>query len=398
MRMLFLSTRLPFPPIGGERLRSFHFIKYLSLHWKITVMSFYDSPQEEKAAKDYVHGIKGLEICHLSLPRLRSYLQCIAGFFSSKPIEIAYYADRKMRRLLERQLLQTKYDVVFCHLVRMAPYIEEIRGIKKVLDISDALSLRYGISAGYRKGPFKFIESLESRRLKLYEPKITREFDLNIISSSSDKDYLEKNLGISGLEVVENGIEPEIIKQPWARVNFQKIVFLGNLRIFHNVDAIKYFYREIFPLIKSKIDNVQLVIVGANIPHCIFKLRQDKAVSVFADVPDIRLFMQDACVSVAPMRIAVGIQNKILQSMAYGIPVVTTTLGLGGIKARPNIEVMVADTPQEFARQVIMLMQDNKLRNNIAESAYALIKEHYLWPDICAQLNARLISLVNKRS
>ncbi|TRZ95482.1 glycosyltransferase [bacterium] len=396
MRMLFLSTRLPFPPIGGERLRPFYFIKYLALRWKITILSFFDSQREKKAARNYLHNIPGLEICHLSLPRLRSYLQSAAGLFSLWPIEIAYYADRQMRSLVERQIKTREYDLIFCHLLRMAPYVQDIQGIKKVLDISDALSLRYEISSRYRKGPFKFIEHIESRRLKQYEPGVAEKFDLNLISSSIDKDHLEAKLGISKLEVIENGIEPDMINQAETSSIRQKIVFFGNLRIFHNVDAIRYFYQKIFPLIRAKIKDAQLVIVGANIPRCILKLRQDSAVSVFRDVPDLFEYVRDASVSIAPMRIAVGIQNKILQSMAYGVPVVTTTLGLGGIKARPNREVLVADKPEEFARQVIALMQDGCLKSSIVKNAHTLIKEHYLWPEICEQLHNRLISLITK--
>jgi len=396
MRMLFLSTRLPFPPIGGERLRPFYFIKYLALHWKITILSFFDSGQEKEAAKSYMHDIPGLEICHLSLPRARSYLQSAVGFFSPKPIEIAYYADRQMHRLVQKQIKATEHDLIFCHLLRMAPYVQDIQGIKKVLDISDALSLRYKISSRYRKGPFKFIESLESRRLEQYEPSVAEKFDLNLISSDIDKDYLKTKLGIPRLEIVENGIEPEMINQPGAGGIRQKIVFFGNLRIFHNVDAVRYFYRRIFPLVRVKIKEAQLVIVGANIPRCILKLRQDKAVSVFTDVADIRDYVEDASVSVAPMRIAVGIQNKILQSMAYGVPVVTTTLGLGGIKAKPGREVLVADTPEEFARQIITLMQDHSLRSDVIENARNLIKEYYLWPQICGQLHHKLVSLIRE--
>jgi glycosyltransferase involved in cell wall biosynthesis len=115
---------------------------------------------------------------------------------------------------------------------------------------------------------------------------------------------------------------------------------------------------------------------------------------VFEDVTDIRPFIKDACVSIAPMRIAVGVQNKILQSMANRIPVVTTTLGLGGIKAGNDKEVLIADTPEEFAEKIVMLMRDENLRVRLLKNAQALIKEQYLWPDICERLNKKLIDLL----
>jgi glycosyltransferase involved in cell wall biosynthesis len=119
-------------------------------------------------------------------------------------------------------------------------------------------------------------------------------------------------------------------------------------------------------------------------------------VSVFADVSDLRYFIEDACISVAPLRISVGIQNKILQSMAQRIPVVATTLGLGGIRAEPDKEILIADAPGEFAKKTVLLMQDVNLRNQIRQNAYRLVKEQYLWPDICGRLNKKLNALLQK--
>lgn len=354
-------------------------------------MSFSESAKEAEAAKGY--SLPSVRASTVVLPRLKSYLQCLRGIFSQRPLEVAYYWDGKMEELIREEVCGANYDLIFCHLIRMAPYVLNIRGIRKVLDLSDALSLRYSLSAKYRKGPFKFIEYQESARLKRYEPAVSAQFDLNFISSSKDKLYLQEQEGIPRLEVLESGITPEMLEEEGVRADFNKIVFFGNLRTFHNVDAIRYFYKIIFPLVKNKIRNARLVIVGANIPDCIFNLRRDSSVSVFRDVADIRPFIKDACVSVVPMRIAVGIQSKVLQSMASGLPVVTTTLGLGGIRAEDNKEILVADSPSEFAAKVAMLMQDHKLRSCLVRDAYALVKEHYLWQVICEDLNKKLVAL-----
>jgi glycosyltransferase involved in cell wall biosynthesis len=277
----------------------------------------------------------------------------------------------------------------------MAPYVQNIKGVKKVLDLCDALSLRYTISSRYRKGPFKFIEWLESGRLTKYEAKVSETFDLNLVSSYKDKNYLEEKIGMRRLDIIENGgMDTPGLEQREIKVDFRKIVFLGNLRTFHNADAVRYFYKRIFPLVKEKISDAKFIIVGALAPRCILQMRRDPCVRVFEDVTDIRPFIEDACVSIAPMRIAVGVQNKILQSMANRIPVVTTTLGLGGIKAGNDKEVLIADTPKEFAEKIVMLMRDENLRVRLLKNAQALIKEQYLWPDICERLNKKLIDLL----
>ena len=165
------------------------------------------------------------------------------------------------------------------------------------------------------------------------------------------------------------------------------------MRTFHNADAVQYFYKSIFPLIKERIKEAKFFIVGASIPPCILMMSRDSSVCIVKDAPDIRAAVEDSCVSVAPMRVAVGIQNKILQSMAFRVPVVTTTRGLGGIQAEPGRDVLIADSPAEFAEKVIMLMENRDLRERLKENAYRLVKEKYFWPNIAEELNKKLLCL-----
>ena len=392
MKMLFLTTRLPFPPVGGEKLRAFNFLKYLSRAWEITLLTFVESEAEKSALKDY--SLDNLRVRSVTLPRYQSYLKCLGGFFSREPLETAYYASSEMTRMVKEELDRTKYDLFFCHLIRMAPYVAGYRAQRKVLDMCDAMSLRYSLSSRMRKGPFKFIEYLESKRLERYEPAISKKFDLSFTASIEDKTFLEWNSGIQNLEVVENGLDPEDLDFKETPVDLKKIVFFSNLRTFHNVDAVQYFYKSIFPLIKKRVKAAKFFIVGASIPSCILRMGQDSSVSVLSDAPDIRAAVEDACVSVAPMRVAVGIQNKILQSMAFRVPVVTTTRGLGGIQAKPGRDILIADSPVEFAEKVIMVMENPDLRERLRENAHRLVKEKYFWPNIAEELNKKLLCLI----
>ncbi len=393
-KMLFLTTRPPFPPRGGERLRPYNFIKHLCGQFRIKVLSFYDSQIERRQALDY--RLPEVELDMIGLPKPRSYLQCAVGLFGSRPLELSYYHSPFMLEAVRRQLASGGYDLIFCHLLRLAPYAQGAR-IAKVLDLSDALTLRYGISSRYRKGPFKIVERIESRRLGAYEPSVIKNFDLNIVSSSVDKAYLEGELGAGGLEVVENGADPEDISPEDRIVEAGKIVFFANLRAFHNIDAISFFYDKIYPLVRSQSGNARLVIVGANMPQKLKRLAGKNGVRVYSDVEDIRPYVRDACVCVAPMRIAVGIQNKVIQSMSLGLPVVTTSIGLGGISAQDGENVLVADDPQVFAQKVLMLLEDAALRQRISARAMDLIRERYSWPALAGKLADRINGLLCKR-
>jgi len=390
MHILFLTTRLPFPPIGGERLRPYYFIKYLSLNHRITLISFIESKREEEIIKDYA--FNSLEIKTVNLAKLSSYINCVNGLFRSYPLQVSYYHCSLMDRLIKEEIKTKKIDLIFCHLIRMANYLKDIK-IKKILDLSDALSFRYRLSSKYRKGPFKLIEYLEYKRLKRYEPKFASYFDLNLVASNIDKEYF-KGLGIENIYCLPNGVELEENDRE-IKNKKNNIIFFANLRAYPNQDAIIYFYREIFPLIKKEINDVKLTVVGASIPRYIYSLfKSDKSVEIYTDVFDIKPYIKESFVSIAPMRISVGIQNKILQSMALKVPVVATPLARGGIEAEDGREILLADNPKDFAQKTILLLKDINLRDYIAENAFRLVKEKYLWKNIVKELEKICLNLI----
>lgn len=384
-KILFLTTRIPFPPQGGERLRPYHFIRLLGNEYKITVLAFAESSREEECANGLMTG--NVNVRTVVLPRSASYLNCLKGLFSPDPLQTHYYSSGPMRQAVAGEL-KAGYDLIFCHLLRMAPYVLDAR-IPKVLDLCDALTLRYRLASFYRSGVFKVIERLESRRLAVFEPRITARFDLSLVASSSDRDFLENDLHAKGLAVVENGVEETALRSP-VRCDSKKIVFFANMRTFHNVDAVHFFCKEILPLIRKRSKDAVFVIVGSHIPSSIKRMDDGGFVRVHADVPDLEPFIRGACLTVAPMRVAVGIQNKIIQSMALGVPVVTTPIGLGGIGAHDGDEVLVADSPEKFAEKVSDLLSDPALRDRLALAALKLVKERYLWPAVVAGLKQNI--------
>jgi glycosyltransferase involved in cell wall biosynthesis len=390
-KMLFLTTRPPFPPIGGEKIRPYNFIKYLRRDYAIKVLSFAENDKESKEARENTFDDVELEM--ISLPRIKSYFQTALGLFTDKPLELGYYTSSLMQKAVSRELNSAKYDLVFCHLLRMAHFVEDHK-IKKVLDLCDALTLRYALSSSYRKNIFKVIEGIESRRLSIYEPAVIKKFDLALISSSRDKDFLENNLSAKGLQVVENGIDLKKNDYPKIAKDLKKIIFFGNLRTFHNVDAVNFFSREIWPLIKSKVSDARLVIAGANIPSAIMGLKKEGEIEVYSDVEDLDALISSCSVSVAPMRIAVGIQNKVIKSMSLGIPVVVTGVGLGGIAAEDGKSIMIADSRQDFAQKVIMLLSASDLRDNIVSNAFKLLEDKYTWPKVFEGLRAKIDSIL----
>lgn len=188
------------------------------------------------------------------------------------------------------------------------------------------------------------------------------------------------------VEVAPIGVDIEKYKFNLNNHNNHKLCFIGNMRTAPNTDAAVWFSRVILPLIKMEVPDIELYVVGSEPSPRVKKLSKIPEVFVTGKVDDISQYVHDAAVSVAPMRVGAGMQFKILESMALGTPVVATTIGMGGIECIPNEELLIGDTPADFARQVIKLIKSPRLREEISKNAYQFILKNYTWEKVLGKL------------
>ncbi len=383
MNILFLTSRFPFPPIGGDKLRFFYILKYLSRNHKVSILCFTDkklSSELISAYKDYFY-----EINVVFLPKIKSYINCIVGLFKGVPLQISYYKSKKMENLVQEKLTNGKFDIIFVHLIRMAEYVKK-SNIYKILDMTDAQSLNYTRAMQYTQGKWSIIHRFEKDLVLNYEKNIWRYFDKTFVVSPIDRDYLKSLDENINVEVLPNGVDVQKYSFCLNDHQNKKICFIGNMRTFPNTDAAVWFCKEIFPIIKKEIPQVKLYIVGTEPSRRVRALAKIKDVYVTGEVPNVNEYVWNSEVSVAPIRVGAGIQNKILESMALGTPVVTTSIGLEGIEAEPNKHILVADKPDEFAKQVIRLINNSELRAKISTEARRLIEERYTWDRVLRYL------------
>jgi len=370
---LFLTSRLPFPPIGGDKLRVFKFLEFLSKENYITLFLFIDNKFQIPDIEVYKKYFSRIEIIYL--PPHISYLNCIIGLFGKLPLQVYYYRSRRMRKLIEKEI--ENFDLVFVHLIRMAEYVKGFKMIPKILDLTDAISLNYRRSIKYQKGLKYLISRIEKNRVLKYEIEIIKNFDKNFLVSETDKNYLNEYAETESVEIIPNGVDLEYFSYNENNFDAKCIVFMGNMRTYPNNDTVKYFCDSIFPIVLRRYPDVKFYIVGANPTREVFALGKRKNVIVTGEVDDIRPYIRRAVIFVCPLRVGSGILNKILESMALGTPVVTSTIGIEGIDAIPNEEILVSDDKYEFAEKIISLMENPDLRNRIALSGRKLIEEKY---------------------
>ncbi len=392
MKILFLTTRYPFPPVGGDKLRAYNFIKYLIARGhEVHLLSLTDQDVELNDSVQFEKVI--------FLSRARSYLNSFLGLFSRKPLQVWYFHSKRFQQEVDTLRKENNYDLIFCHLFRTAEYVRKVNNIPKILDLTDAISLSYSrISRQLSKNfsILNLIYTFEKKRVISYEGKILRSFTRSILASEYDKKYLSKFFDVSNIEIIENGVNTIYFPFYDGKYNKNQIVFIGNMRTAPNIDAVLYFNEKIFPLVKKEIPEAKFFIVGAEPPKKIYDLtKKDKNIHVTGFVRNIRSYLKSAAVSVAPMRYSAGVQNKILESMAVGTPVVSTTIGMEGIHATPDKNIVIEDSPEQFAAKIVDLIKNGKLRKSISIAGRALVERKYTWEEVLEKLNILTNNLKN---
>jgi sugar transferase (PEP-CTERM/EpsH1 system associated) len=373
MKILFVTPRFPLPPIKGDKLRSYYFLKYLSKNHNIDLLSFIEQ------SKEIIYKDEMLKYCNsvetVLLPMHKSFLNMFLSMFSRLPFQVSYYRSAEMDNKIINRLSANKYDVIFIVLQRMMSYSKHFTDVPVVLDHIDTLSLnmerRYSQENNILK---KFLFMLEYNKVKLYEKNNANKYRFCIVSSEIDKEALgEKNCYI-----IANGVDVNYFKEVETNEDID-VIFTGNLGYFPNIKAILYFVNDILPNIKKIFPNIKFYIVGANPVRSIRKLNDNVNIFVTGFVADIRNYLNRAKLFVAPLKSGSGIQNKILEAMACGVPVVTTDFGNGGINAEDGKELVIANDPLSFSNNVIELLQNENKRLHLKQHARILVEKKFCW-------------------
>ena len=376
MRILCLTPRLPYPPNRGDRLRAFHIIEHLAAHHELTLASFIS----HEAQRQYVAPLEQYGHVHVvSQGPLRSAAAVAGNVWRRAPLQALYYRSRAMRRLVDDLVEATPFDAAYVHLFRMAPYLAGRRRLYRVVDLTDAISKEVGLSLPYRSPAWRLLYRLEGPRIARYECRVAREFEETWLISEADRQHLAAACPGANLRVVPNGVDTAHFQPTGRPVEPDSLIFVGHMGVPHNVDAARYLVAEILPLVRQRVPDVRLSIVGADPAPEVERLGQEPGVAVTGFVPDLNDYLNRAAVFVAPLRFAAGVQNKVLEAMAAGRPVVTTSVinaGLGGV---PGRDLLVADGTPAMVAQVVRLLQDGELREQIGRAGRQFVQSRYSW-------------------
>jgi len=386
-KLLVLTPRFPYPVIGGDRLRIYQVCKALANRFSLTLVSLCET-QAEMQTPVPDDGIFD-HIERVLLTPQRSFLNTLMAIPGRTPLQVAYYQSPDFARIVENLL--PEHDGVLSHLIRCSEYIRHSKK-PKFLEMTDAISMNYQRIKNLNEstGIKGYIYKLESSRLGDYERDVIRDFDITILVSETDKSYLVgDDLKLNQRVIVcSNGVDLKNLPFRNRHDSNPVIVYIGNMASMQNMDACMYFAKDVMPLINQRM-TATFRIVGKISDSDAARLRALPNVEVTGPVKDIASSVADARLGVCPVRLAAGVQNKVLEYMALGLPVVTSSIGLEGFSAKSGDDLLVADSPAEYVEQISRIWNDKKLSTSLSSNGRAYVEQQHDWA-------ARLDPLVEK--
>jgi sugar transferase (PEP-CTERM/EpsH1 system associated) len=393
MRILFIAAKPPDPPLRGYQLRAHHQLRLLSRRHRVTLVCFSggESASADRAA--------AAPLCEevIVVPRRAAGMVAglCGGMLAGRPMQTAMHETPAMRRTVGRLLGERRHDLVHVQLARMAWCVEGMTSLPRVIDFVDALSLNFQRRSGYDHVPLRLAVRLEARRLLRYEREICRTWDHATVVSPVDRraigDFSNLTVNRSGVELGDCALRAGG-RDPYT------ILFTGNLGYFSNVDAICWFAREIFPLIRREEPRAKLLVVGARPGRKVRALAAlDPRIAVEGFVERPQAYLERCGLAIAPMRTGSGQLFKVMEAMVCGAPLVATNLATAGIEAERERHFLAAETPEAFARQVLRLMREPALASRIAAEARLLLEGSYMWEQSVSDLEEIHRSVIEQR-
>jgi sugar transferase (PEP-CTERM/EpsH1 system associated) len=398
MKILFLAHRTPYPPNKGDKIRSFHLLSQLAKRHDVTLLYWLDDP------KDLSHTASLQALCRgkvfpVRMRRVSAMARAVLSLLQGRSFSEGFYRAEVFQRALDEALRAGPFDAVFAFSSAIAPYCATIDAKTKIVDFVDVDSDKWGQLGRTARFPLSTLYRIEESRLSRLEAQISAWASRSLFVSAADAALFKQRGGRGKIEVLPNGTDLDLRRLPREPMPFHdlhgrnvakdsdaKLIFVGTMNYQPNADAVQYFVEQIFPKIRESFPSAVFEVVGRQPPKAVTRLQNHPGVRIVGEVPDVRSYLLRADVSVAPMRIARGVQNKVLEAMAMGVPVVATGAAIQGIEVADGQEVLVGENPEEFSRQVVRLLTDAELRKTIIKKASSKMAQTYNWELVGARL------------
>lgn len=378
MKILFLSHRFPYPPTRGDKIRSYNMVKYLHDQGnEVTVASLSRSAMETaecQGIKDFCHKFVLVEI-----NETMQNIRMVSRLLSKDPSSMGYFYSNELQSEVNQLLRDNKYDLILVFSSSAAQYVEHVTDTPKMLDFCDMDSQKWLAYVDYKKWPISAGYALEGRKLEADEKRLASLFDLCSCATDFEVETLDGyNTGVAS-GYFPNGVDSDFFKPIDVEYTKNSICFVGRMDYYPNEVCIINFCHEVLPIIRKSYPEVTFKVIGAAPPKSVMDLNELPGVLVTGTVDDIRKHVQSCQVMVAPLVIARGTQNKILEGMAMGLPVVSSHLAARGVDAVVGEHLLAATTAQQYATEITSLFADAQKQEKFAVAGRERILSHHNW-------------------
>ncbi|HEY1089672.1 MAG TPA: TIGR03087 family PEP-CTERM/XrtA system glycosyltransferase [Burkholderiaceae bacterium] len=397
MNILYLCHRFPFPPKRGGKIRPFNMIRHLGEQGhKVTVCSLARSEAEAKEGEGIAPYCAAFHMGRVHNPV--QVLRMVVRLPLLTPSSMGFFYSPDLAAQVRELLAAQRFDLIFVHCSSVAQYVEDVRGIPKVLDFGDMDSQKWFEYANYKPFPISLGYRLEGSKMLRAEKRLARKFDLCTATTRAEWETLDGYGTGAASDWFPNGVDAEFFSPDGEGYDPDLVSFIGRMDYYPNQECMARFCAETWPLIRQRRASAKLVIVGADPSPAMLKLGELPGVTVTGSVPDVRPYIRRSALMVAPLAIARGTQNKILEAMAMGVPVVTSPIAAGGVDALAPEHLLVADAPEELAAAVLGLIEQPTERARLAEAGRARMLSHHSWKGSMRRLDGIIDKLIMGRA
>jgi polysaccharide biosynthesis protein PslH len=378
VKILFLCHRIPYPPDKGDKIRAFHELRAMAERHEVDLFTLADRPEDmacQEALRQCCSSVT-VALINPAVARLRA----LPYLLTRTALTLPYFYSAQLAAAVRSALRSRAYDRIFVYCSSMAQYLKGVEGIPTVIDLVDVDSDKWTQYAGFSRFPYSAVYRREGRALERYEREICGRSSCAVVTTEREA-QLMRRITTSAVHVVPNGVDtsffdPAVVPR---EATVPTVIFTGDMSYFPNQEAVIFFAREVLPLIRKSVEGTRFLIVGRNPGKNVMELREIDGVEVTGFVPDVRTYLAKAHVAVAPFRIAAGIQNKIIEAMAYGLPVVATSRTRQGLSPETADLVAMGDTAQELCAETVALLKDNQLAAHRGIEGRQCVKAVYRW-------------------
>ena len=386
--ILYLCHRIPYPPNKGDKIRSFNEIKFLSRTGIVDLITMADDPKDMKYTGELKQFCRKVMVFPLN--KTVATLKGAASLMTGQSISQGYFYKKEFQKAVDSLTAAHNYDTLICFSSPMAEYVfksaKKMEGLADtlIMDFCDIDSDKWNQYAEKKTFPLNLLYRTEARRLLAFEKKINRKFHRSVFISEKEADLFKaQHSDAKNIDIIPNGVDHTYFNPENAVTSTENslpvVAFFGAMDYYANVDGALWFVDKILPLIKKKIPEILFYIVGSNPDHRLKALTADLSIKVTGFVEDIRGYYANTKVCVIPLRIARGVQNKVLEAMSMAKAIVTTSPAVQGIEVYDGALLKIEDDSDSFAAQVICLLQDELLRKKMGQAARHHMIENFNW-------------------